>query len=190
MTPNQPKSLQQFELFSVVAFGLAYWKFDLQIATMVLAIWLTVMVVFAWTKKLPLTKMQLISWVAVLVLGIPSILLQDEQLIKWKPTVVNSIIATMFVGSHFVGRNTIFEKLVAAKLSAPRHMLRKVNFAISLYLYFVAATNIIVAYSFSTNAWVTFKLFGLLGFNLVFGGGVFMYLKEPIMQWMREQQKA
>ena len=58
---NKESFLKFAEMLVAVVFGLAYWRFDLQIATMALIVAITVFVLMVKLMGQKLTKMQLIS---------------------------------------------------------------------------------------------------------------------------------
>ncbi len=68
--------------------------------------------------------------------------------------------------------------LTAAKINAPQQIWRRLNFAWVIFFLVSGALNIFVAYQFSTDIWVNFKLFGLFGLTLLFAVGQAIYLKS------------
>ena len=59
------------------------------------------------TKKL--SRMQVFLVFAVLIFGVPTILLKDPSIIKWKVTVVNMILATAIFFFQFILKKNPFE---------------------------------------------------------------------------------
>ena len=184
---DRAKFLKILELSSVVCFGLAYWQYDLQIATIVLIAVMTFFVGVALLLRHPLSKMQWISWVAILVLGGAGVLSQDDTLIKWKPTVIHLIIGVAFLATNFIGQETLVEKLTRNHLKAPRVKLRRLNIAVGLYCFFIAAINLLVAHEFNNTIWVQFKLFGILGLNIIFISSALYYLREWLNPTVKSQ---
>ncbi len=169
--------LKTTEMLVALAFGVAYWLFDLHIATIVLIIGMTAFVVLVKSLGLKLTKLQLISWLAVLFLGGAAVFLKDESIIKWKPTVINAAVGLAFLATQFLGKKTLMQRLIEDKVPAPVGMLRRVNFSTGLFFLFLAVLNIVVAQNFSTTVWVNFKLFGVFILNLCFLGACLYYLR-------------
>ncbi len=179
---NKESFLKFVEMFVAVAFGVAYWRFDLQIATMTLIVAMTVFVILVKAMGQKLTKMQLISWLAIVILGGSTVLLKDESIIKWKPTVIYLCVGVAFLLSLFIGQKSLVERFFEEKVPAPAPMLRRVNFAGSLFFLFLAALNIFIAQNFSTTVWVNFKLFGVFILNAVFLGSCLFYLRAYLGQ--------
>ena len=93
---------------------------------------------------------------------------QDETFIKWKPTVLY----WLFAGVLAVGALGVPEEPDPRDDGAPGEPARRVwsRLLASWIGFFVVmgALNLYVAYNFSTDAWVNFKLFGGIGLMLVF----------------------
>ena len=89
---DKTKFLKLIELSGIVCFGVTYWQTDLRMATLALIISMSIFVGLALLLKQPLSKLQWVSWISVLVLGSVSLLSHDDMVIKWKPTVIHLII--------------------------------------------------------------------------------------------------
>lgn len=166
------------ELGVAIAFGIAYALFNLHIATIVLIVGMTLFVALVKILGQTLTKLQLASWLAVLILGGASVVFKDENIIKWKPTVLNSAISLAFLSTHFLGKKSLMETLIQDKVPAPAFMIRKVNLATAFFFLFLAFLNIVIAQNFSTTIWVNFKIFGIFVLNLSFLSICLYYLRN------------
>ncbi|HBX27421.1 MAG TPA: septation protein A [Gammaproteobacteria bacterium] len=122
--------------------------------------------VYLITKKLE--KMALITLSLVIILGGLTILLNDGWFIKWKPTVVNWLFAATFFCSHFVGQKPIIERLLSQAIALDSRRWLKLSYAWILFFTVSGTLNLFVAYQFSEDAWVNFKLFGQLGLTVIF----------------------
>ena len=69
------------------------------------------------TKKL--SRMQVFLVFAVLIFGVPTILLKDPSIIKWKVTVVNMILATAIFFFQFILKKNPFALLLGKELPLP-----------------------------------------------------------------------
>jgi intracellular septation protein len=58
--------------------------------------------------------------------------------------------------------------MMSAHVDAPPEVWRKLNLAWVTFFLVMGATNLFVVYNFDTDAWVNFKLFGLLGLTFLF----------------------
>jgi len=161
------------DFLPVIAFAVTYWvtkDFNTAILVIMAAVGIQVIVTFALTRTVP--KMLLISAGLVIVLGGISLLLKNDLVFKWKPTVLNWAFALVFLGSQFIGAKPIIQRIMESVAKneiqlIPAHW-RTLNLMWALFFTISGAANIYVAYNFEEAVWVNFKLFGLLGFTLVF----------------------
>ena len=58
--------------------------------------------------------------------------------------------------------------MMGSSISLPNHIWIKLNIAWALFFIALGGLNIYVAFSFDTDTWVNFKLFGLMGLTFVF----------------------
>lgn len=152
----------------LIFFGVYKLTGDLITATAVLipATIIQVGVVYWLTKKVE--KIALITLALVIVLGGLTVFLNDGWFIMWKPTVVNWLFAAAFFGSHFIGQKPIIERLLGHAISLEPQQWVTLSFAWIAFFIVSGVLNLIVAYQFSEDIWVNFKLFGLLGLTFIF----------------------
>ena len=140
-----------------------------------------VAVVFWLTKKVE--KMALVTLALVIILGGLTVFLNDGWFIMWKPTVVNWLFAAAFFGSHFIGQRPIIKRLLGHAISLEAQQWVTLSFAWIAFFIFSGLLNLIVAYQFSEDVWVNFKLFGGMGLLLLFvlAQGLYLskYIEEP-----------
>ena len=119
-------------------------------------------------------------WVSlgiIAVFGGATLWLHDESFIKWKPTVLYWIFAGVIFGAAAFGRNVI-KSLMTAQMELPDPAWSRLNASWGGFFAFMGLANLVVAFNFSTDAWVNFKLFGSLGLMLVFVIGQSMMLAK------------
>lgn len=160
------------DLLPVLAFVVAYWLTDFQTAVLVIMVAMTLQVITTWAIKRSVNRMLLASTVLVVVLGGVSLLLKNELIFKWKPTILNWAFAGVFLGSRFIGERTIAQRLMESVSKeqinlAPRDW-RTLNLMWVAFFLVSGAANLYVAYNFPENIWVNFKLFGLMGLTVIF----------------------
>jgi len=118
------------------------------------------------------SPMLLTSAVLVLVFGGLTLLIHDATFIKWKPTIVNLLFAGAFVASQFMRGPTIVQRLMGENLQLkPESLWTRLNLMWVAFFLVCAALNLYVAYNYSEDTWVNFKLFGLMGLTIVFALG-------------------
>ncbi len=117
-------------------------------------------------------------WVSlgiIVVFGGATLWLHDENFIKWKPTVLYWIFAGIIFGGALLGRNVI-RSVMKTQMELPDIAWSRLNASWGGFFAFMGLANLFVAFNFSTDAWVNFKLFGSLGLMLVFVIGQSMML--------------
>jgi len=131
----------------------------------------------AWVK-LRGHKTDTMMWVSlgiIVLFGGATLWLHDDTFIKWKPTVLYWVFAAIIFGSAAFGRNVI-KSLMNAQMELPDPAWSRLNASWGGFFAFMGVANLIVAFNFSTDAWVDFKLFGSLGLMLLFVIGQSMML--------------
>ncbi len=112
--------------------------------------------------------MPLITAILVLFFGGATLILQDENLIKLKSTLIQILFASIFLGSLLL-KKPVLQFIFKDHLKLqPRgwHIMTR-NYAI---LFFVsAALNEFIRLTQTTDFWVNFKVFGLTGIFIIFG---------------------
>ncbi len=155
------------EIGPLAVFFIANTRADIFVATgaFMVAILVSLTASLILERRLPV--MPLVTAGVVFVFGGLTLLLQDELFIKLKPTIVNSLFAiAIFVGLG-MGRN--FVKVVmgaAVKLTDQGWRILAMRWGV--FFIVLAILNEIVWRSVSTDAWVSFKVFGILPLTLVF----------------------
>ena len=125
-------------------------------------------------KKIPL--MLWVSLGLVVVLGGATVWFHNENFIKWKPTLLYWVMGAGFaVGQWLFGRN-LLRLLLGEQLQLPEFVWRRLNVAWVAFFALMGLLNLLVAYRFSTDAWVNFKLFGGLGLMVAFTVAQGLYL--------------
>ncbi len=119
---------------------------------------------------------------AVISFGGATVLLKDPVFIFWKPTVFNWALAGVSIVWHVMRGKCLFEDLLPDEIEMPKHVWKRVTVASTLHFFIVGAVNLYVAYNFSMDAWVSFKLWSAVLFTLIWAVviGVIMapHLKE------------
>ena len=152
----------------LVVFILAYFYQDIFFATGMLMVAMPVVLALQWLMTKKINKIYMASTVLVLVLGGATLAFKNPTFLYWKPTVLNWLIAIVFLGSQWIGDKTVVQRMLenAAELSADQWI--RLNQIWVVFFSIVGGINIYVAYNFSEAFWVKFKLFGMLGLTLIF----------------------
>lgn len=161
---------------------------DIFLATAILIPATLLQMLYTWIKTHKIEKMQLVTLILVVLLGGATVLFQDKTFIQWKPTVVNWLFGAVFLGSQFIGDKTIVERIMGSNIDLPAFAWRTLNTAWVIFFMLMGIINLFVAYSFSEETWVNFKLFGMLGLTLIFILAQAAYLSRHIQNTEKNDQ--
>ena len=109
----------------------------------------------------------LVSGFFVLVFGGLTLWLQDDQFIKLKPTIVNALFAGILFTGLATGRSLL--KIVFGDVfKLTEDGWRQLTIRWGLFFVFLAILNEVIWRSFSTDFWVSFKVFGTMPITMAF----------------------
>lgn len=125
-------------------------------------------------------KMLWVSLALVTVFGGMTLIFQDETFIKWKPTILYWVFAGTMAFSALVLKKNPIKAMLGEQMTLPEPVWDKVNLSWIAFFLFMGALNLIVAFNFSTDIWVDFKLFGGMGLLLLFVLGQGLMLSKYV----------
>ncbi|MFK8026965.1 MAG: septation protein A [Gammaproteobacteria bacterium] len=137
-------------------------------ATLVAIVLSGITVLIHYLKHRDFNKNQTITFILFLIFGGATLFLRDPTFIKWKPTVINLVFALIFLGSTFIGDKPLAQRFLGGAIEAPKRIWLNLNTAWIIFFVFIAAINLYIAYNFSEEVWVNFKLFGMMGLTIAF----------------------
>lgn len=138
-----------------------------------------------------ISRMQIFMIAAVLVFGIPTVLLKDPNFIKLKITIVNLILALAIFIFQVILKKNPFAYLLKKDLPIPDSAYALLSKMWMIFFVFAAGLNIIIAFYLpelfgvsqlsAENLWVDYKTFGNAILNVVFTlfCGLIIYKKYP-----------
>ena len=135
--------------------------------------------VAGWRMERKLPIMPLVSGAFVLVFGGLTLVLADETFIKLKPTLVNTLFAVILFGGLAFGR-ALLKPLFGAALQLSERGWRVLTLRWAIFFVILAIANEIVWRNFTTDFWVSFKLFGIMPLTFLFAAS-----QTPLL--LREQ---
>jgi len=176
-----------FDFFPALAFLAALYipenrSEGIYLATKVLIVTSFLQVLIASLVKRRVEKQYLIIFIVVLVLGALTLSLRDERFIKWKPTLVFWIFSCICLGSEFIGTRNITRRFLDHMFDAPAVVWTRANYSMIVFFALLGVANLYVAYNYATETWAFFKVFGVMGINLVYIIGLVIYLSRYMIQ--------
>jgi intracellular septation protein len=166
-SPLHPGLKLSLELGPLVLFFIANarWGIFVGTALFMVAVLVSLAVSYALTRRLPV--MALVSAAIVTVFGGLTLVLQDETFIKVKPTIIYALFgATLLAGLMF--KKPLLELVFDSVFNLTEEGWRKLTVRWALFFIAMAVLNEIVWRNFSTDFWISFKLFGAVPLTFVF----------------------
>jgi intracellular septation protein len=167
-TSSLPTGLKlALELGPLVLFFVANARLGIFAGTAIfmVAVLAALAVSYTLTRRLPI--MAIVSGVIVTVFGSLTLFLHDETFIKVKPTIIYALFgATLTFGLIF--RKPLLELVFDSVFNLTDEGWRKLTLRWALFFFAMAVLNEIVWHNFSTDTWVSFKLFGAVPLTFLF----------------------
>ena len=139
-------------------------------ATVVVILATVVQIAWVWLRHGKVDKMLWVSLTLVVFFGGMTLWFRDETFIKWKPTVLYWVFATVLLFSATVLKKNLIRAMLEKEMQLPEAVWARLNLAWVGFFAFLGIANLMVAFAFglSTDVWVNFKLFGGMGLMFVF----------------------
>jgi len=175
-----------FDLFPVILFFIAFKFFGIYIATAVAIVATIAQIIYCKIRYGVVEKMLLVSGVIITVFGGATLLLKDPSFIQWKPTILYWIFSLGLLVSQFFFKKNPIRALMEKQISLPDPVWNKLNLAWAFLFVVLGFVNLYVAFNYSQDTWVNFKLFGITGIMFVFIIGQTMMLSKYLGQEDKE----
>ena len=134
-------------------------------------------------RRAPVSASVWLSGALIVVFGGLTVWLQNEWFIKWKPTLLYWAFAATLGAGQWIWKRNLLGVLFSGELQLPQVAWDRLLVAWVAFFCLLGMLNLIVAYQFSTEAWVNFKTFGLLGLTFAYSisTGIYVarYMKSP-----------
>lgn len=157
-----------FDVFPVILFFVAFKLSDIYIATAVAIAATILQVGWTWMRHRKVENMLWVSLAVIVVFGGATLLLQNETFIKWKPTVLYWLFAAALGIAAVAFKKNLIRAMMEKQVRLPDPVWGRLLASWIGFFAVMGVLNLLVAYSFSTDAWVNFKLFGGIGLMVAF----------------------
>ena len=160
---------QLFEFFPLIVFFVVYYKSDKDLYLSITAVIIATLIslVALYIKERKISTMMLVSTVILIVFGGLSIFLKNDIFFKMKPTIINALFAIILIGSTFLNK-PVLKLLLNSSMKLTDQGWSLMNKLWSGFFIFLALLNEIVWRTQTTDVWVNFKVFGIMGITIIF----------------------
>ena len=157
-----------FDLFPVILFFVAFKAFDIYVATAVAIGATFAQIGWVLFRKRRVDTMLWVSLGVITLFGGATLLFANETFIKWKPTVLYWLFGGVLAGAALFFKKNLVRSMMEKQVSLPDEIWTRLLASWIGFFVAMGVINLYVAYNFSEEFWVNFKLFGMLGLTLVF----------------------
>jgi intracellular septation protein len=152
----------------LVLFFAANLRFGIFTATAAFMVAVLIALAVAYAKTRRIEVMPLVTAVIVVIFGGLTLILHNDTFIKLKPTIIyalfgGTLVAGLLFGKSFLG--VLFDSV----FNLTDEGWRKLTWRWAFFFFVLALLNEIVWRNFSTDFWVSFKLFGVVPITFLFG---------------------
>lgn len=156
-----------FDLFPVILFFAAFKFFGIFTATAVAMVATLAQILYVKMRHGTVDKMLLMSGIIITVFGGATLLLKDPAFIQWKPSVLYWLFTAGLLGAQFLFNKNPMRVMMEKQIQLPDAIWSKLNIAWAMLFLALGFINLYVAFNYSQDTWVNFKLFGITG--IMFG---------------------
>lgn len=157
-----------FDLFPIILFFIAFKAWNIYAATGVAIAASLLQVGWMALRRRKVDPMLWVSLAIVVVFGGATLVLHNETFIKWKPTALYWAFAIgLLVAQYGFGKNLI-ETMMEQQIALPHPVWSRLSVAWAVFFALLGVLNLLIAFHFSTDQWVNFKVFGSAACMVVF----------------------
>jgi len=178
-----------FDLFPVILFFIGFKLYGIFVATAIAIVATLAMIVYSKVRQGKVEKMLLINGAIISLLGGVTLLLHDKTYIMWKPTVLYWLLAAVLLVSNLFFKKNFIQQVMGKVLNPPQSIWNKLNLAWVIFLIAMGFLNLYVAFNYSEDTWVNFKLFGVTGLLFLFMIAQTLLLKSYIIEPTEDKTK-
>ena len=157
-----------FDLFPIILFFIAFKIYDIFIATAVAIVATLLQIIYVYFKDKKVEKVLLFNGVMITFLGGLTILLQNKMFIMWKPSVLYWCFALILLFSNVFLKKNLVQMALGKQVELKNKFWNVINWYTSIFFVLLGFINLYVAYNFSEDTWVNFKLFGITGLLFIY----------------------
>lgn len=154
-----------YEILPVIIFFAAFKYFDIYVATSAGIIATTVQVLLTRAFTGQWDRKQIITMLVFMVFGGMTLYFHDPIFVKWKPTIVFWIFAAIIIISACFTQKSLVQRMLESAMPeanlVPVRVWRHLNILWVIFFVSLGGLNLYMAYQYSNDAWVNFKLYGI-----------------------------
>lgn len=156
-----------FDLFSIIIFFIVFKFYGIYAATVAAIVVSVCQFVGVWLFYRKIDKGLLATLIIIMVLGSATLISHNPRFIEWKPSVIYWFFSAVLFYTQIFMKKPLMQRLLETKITLPAVVWKRLNLTWGLFFLLMGLLNLYVAYHYSQNTWVNFKLFGTLGLTIL-----------------------
>ncbi|TKB58432.1 septation protein A [Ferrimonas aestuarii] len=178
---------QILDFLPLLVFFAVYKFYDIYLASGALVAASAIQIGLLYTLYKKVEKQHIITFILVAVFGTLTMVLRDDTFIKWKVTIVQFLFAGALLVAELM-KKSLLKAMLGKEMPLPDNIWR--NAALAWVVFFIGSglLNIYIAFNLSQEAWVNFKVFGLMGMTLVYTVLTIVYLYRHLPEEFKNKK--
>jgi intracellular septation protein len=175
-TPQRNPWKPLLDFGPLLVFFLVNIKWGLLAATGALIPLCVLSLVVSWKLEGKVSRFMFYGTIAIVVFGSLTLVLRDETFIKIKVTVINVLLSAV-LGIGLLRGKPLLKEMMGQDLRMTDAGWNQLTLRFALFFLSLAGLNEVLRRVLSSDSWVTFKTFGVIGATLAF-----TLLQTPLMR--------
>lgn len=109
-----------------------------------------------------------VSLAIIVVFGGATIYFRDDTFIKWKPTILYWCFGVALLVSQLAVKKNLIRVMMEKQVALPDPVWNRLNLAWVIFFTLMGLLNLYVAFHYTIDTWVNFKMFGTMGLMFAF----------------------
>ena len=168
---------QLLNFIPLIVFFIFLTIYDIFIGVQALMVSATIsfLIILVMYKKLD--KVELISYMMIMVFGSVTLYTRDQNIIKWKVTIINFLFAAALSISQFGFQKNLLQKMLGKEIQLDITVWNKLNVVWIVFFIACGTFSLIATYYAADNFFWIFKVFILPGASLIMSliSGIYIY---------------
>ncbi|OCG19990.1 MULTISPECIES: inner membrane-spanning protein YciB [unclassified Gilliamella] len=168
---------QLLNFIPLVFFFVFLTMYDVFVGVQALMIAATVCFLIILMLYRKIDKVELISYLMIMIFGGFTLYMRDPNIIKWKVTIINFLFATTLLVSQFIFKKNLLQKMLGKEIQLDINSWNKLNLLWIFFFTLCGAISLGATYYTTDDFFWKFKVFILPGASLLLSliSGIYIY---------------
>ncbi|OCG41738.1 hypothetical protein A9G29_07045 [Gilliamella sp. Fer2-1] len=170
--------MKQLLNFVPLAFFFVFLSmYDVFVGVQALMITATICFLLILALYRKIDKVELISYLMVMVFGGFTLYMRDPNIIKWKVTIINFLFAAALLVSQFIFKKNLLQKMLGKEIKLDITIWNKLNLLWVVFFILCGTTSLVATYYTTDDFFWIFKVFILPSASLLLSliSGIYIY---------------